>query len=174
MPYCQVAEVWTKHDHLVLCRTLSSVTMSLCQGRTSGTWKAMTTLGRPSICSPINEKLCVQSTRLVYRPGRGRPWIQAQDLHDPSLDKNDITLNSVWTGMEMAVQHLLPPGYCSEGVVVQDHWSGLPTSDKIDQALQKIYEDVSDLLLELLRRIGTSGLFAFCAQKLLTNSAFQA
>ena len=54
------------------------------------------------------------------------------------------------TGMD--VQRLMRLIDSDEGLKVQVRWRGFSESDDTSEPLQKIYEDVPELLLKLLRR----------------------
>lgn len=71
--------------------------------------------------------------------------------HDPSLNKEAIMLHARSSKTGMEVQHLMRLFKSEEALMVEVCWHSLPEPKDTDKPIQKIYEDVPELLVKLLR-----------------------
>lgn len=76
--------------------------------------------------------------------------------HDASLDTKAIMSHVVASETGMPVQRLMRLVESDDGLMVQVRWKGLPESEDTLEPIGKVYEDVPQLLLKMLRRKAVS------------------
>lgn len=75
--------------------------------------------------------------------------------HDPSLDTEAIMSHVISSETGMPVQRLMRLVDSDDGIMVQVRWRGLPESEDTLEPVQKVFEDVPQLLEKLFRRKNT-------------------